>query len=184
MLADRRDRRARRRHRRRRRTVAGCERPSRRPRSTGSRAARSAATRCSTSTRPATSSCSSRPKGAIDEGRGDCNFDSSVAWSGDELPDATVTITGPDGDEVEIAPDDGVDYDAGGSQGSSIGTVTIEQDGDHLLRVASLTTMASMSASAANPNDRRGTHARRGTGIVGGRPRRGRAVDRDGASPG
>jgi hypothetical protein len=76
-------------------------------------------------------------KGAIDEARGNCDFDSSVAWSGDELPDATVTITGPDGDEVDIAPDDGVDYDAGGSQGSSIGTVTIEQDGDHLLHVES-----------------------------------------------
>ena len=76
-------------------------------------------------------------KGAIDEGRGDCGADSSVAWSGDELPDATVTLTGPDGDEIDIAPDDGVDYDAGGSQGSSIGTVTIEQPGDHLLRVES-----------------------------------------------
>jgi hypothetical protein len=75
--------------------------------------------------------------GAIDAGRGDCDVDSSVAWSGDELPDATVALTGPDGDDIEISPDDGVDYDASGSQGSSIGTVTIEQAGDHLLRVES-----------------------------------------------
>jgi len=76
-------------------------------------------------------------KGAIDESRGDCEADSSVDWSGDELPAATVTISGPDGEEIDIAPDDGVDYDAGGSQGTSIGTVTVEQDGDHLLRVES-----------------------------------------------
>ena len=110
-------------------------------------------------------------EGAIDEGRGDCDFDASVAWSGDELPDATVTLTGPDGEEVDIAPDDGVDYDAGGSQGSSIGTVTIEQDGDHLLRVESDDEGFYVSVGR-EPERRRGTHARRGTGIVGGRPRR------------
>ena len=76
-------------------------------------------------------------KGAIDEGRGDCDADTSVDWSSDDLPAATVTITGPDGEQVDITSDDGVDYDAGGSQGTSIGTVAIEQDGDHLLRVES-----------------------------------------------
>ena len=40
-------------------------------------------------------------KGAIDDGRGDCDADTSVDWSSDELPAATVTITGPDGDEVD-----------------------------------------------------------------------------------
>ena len=56
--------------------------------------------------------------------------DASVDWAGDELPAATVTLSNPDGDAVEITSDDGIDYDAGGSQGSSIGTVTIEQAGD------------------------------------------------------
>jgi hypothetical protein len=91
-------------------------------------------------------------EGAIGAGRGDCDVDSSVAWSGDDLPDATVTITGPDGDEIDIAPDDGVDYDAGGSQGSSIGTVTIDQDGDHLLRVESDDEGFYVSVGP-NPND-------------------------------
>jgi len=91
-------------------------------------------------------------EGAIDAVRGECNFDSTVDWSGDELPNATVTITGPDGEEVEIAPDDGVDYDAGGSQGSSIGTVTIEQSGDHLLRVQSDDEGFYVSVGP-NPND-------------------------------
>ncbi len=76
-------------------------------------------------------------KGAIGDSRGDCNADSSVDWTSAELPTATVTLSDPDGNELDIAQDDGIDYDAGGSQGSSIGTVTIEQGGDHLLRVES-----------------------------------------------
>ena len=76
-------------------------------------------------------------KGSLDVSRGDCAADASVDWAGDELPAANVTLSNPDGDAVEITSDDGIDYDAGGSQGSSIGTVTIEQAGDHLLRVES-----------------------------------------------
>ncbi len=76
-------------------------------------------------------------KGQIDASRGDCSADSSVDWSGADLPTVTVTLTDPDGTEVDISNDDGVDYDAGGSQGSSIGKVAIEQAGDHLLRVES-----------------------------------------------
>lgn len=76
-------------------------------------------------------------KGSIGDSRGDCNAASTVDYSGDEPPAATVTLTDPDGAEVDIVADDGIDYDTGGSQGSSIGTVTIDQGGDHLLRVES-----------------------------------------------
>src|SRR4051794_40207165 len=73
-------------------------------------------------------------KGSIGDSRGDCNADTTVDWTGDQLPSATVTLSDPDGDELDITQDDGIDYDTGGSKGSSIGTVTIAQAGDHLLR--------------------------------------------------
>ena len=74
-------------------------------------------------------------KGEIEDTRGDCNADTSVDRSDNDLPDVTVTLTDPDGAEIDITDDDGVSYDASGSAGSSIGAVTIDQAGDHLLRV-------------------------------------------------
>jgi len=76
-------------------------------------------------------------KGELDEVRGDCDVDTDIEWDGDELPSLTLTLLGPDGGEVQLDADDGVDYDTGTSAGTSVQSVDIEVPGDHTLRVES-----------------------------------------------
>lgn len=76
-------------------------------------------------------------KGELDEVRGDCDVDTDIEWDDDELPSLTLTLSGPDGGDVQLDADDGVEYDTGTSAGTSIQSVDIEVPGDHTLRVES-----------------------------------------------
>ena len=123
-------------------------------------------------------------KGSLDDGRGDCAADASVDWAGDELPAATVTLSDPDGDDGRARrPTTGSTTTPGGSQGSSIGTVTIEQAGDHLLRVESDDEGFYVSIGH-NPNDGVALMRIGAPGTAGGGHRRGRGADHDGAPSG
>lgn len=76
-------------------------------------------------------------KGELDDVRGDCDVDTQIEWTDDELPAVTLTLVGPEGDEVELESDDGVRYDTGSAAGTSIESVDIETSGDHVMRVES-----------------------------------------------
>jgi hypothetical protein len=76
-------------------------------------------------------------KGELDDVRGDCEVDTRIDWTSDELPTVTLTLADPEGSDVDLESDDGVSYDAGDAAGESIYSVDIETPGDHTLRVES-----------------------------------------------
>ena len=59
----------------------------------------SAATRCSTSTRTGTYLVFVETTGELDDVRGDCDADTDIDWTSDELPTVTLTLVDPDGDD-------------------------------------------------------------------------------------
>ncbi len=75
--------------------------------------------------------------GELDEVRGDCDADSEVGWDEEELPSVSLTLLSPDGDELELDPEDGVSYDTPAGAGESIQSAEVETPGDHVLRVES-----------------------------------------------
>lgn len=101
--------------------------------------------------------------GVVEDVRGDCEVDSEVARESDELPSVTLTLVGPEDDDIDLVPDDGVSYDAGGSSGESIESVVIESPGDHVLRVES-DDGGFVIAVGRDPND--GVMAIRGAAIA------------------
>lgn len=70
-----------------------------------------------------------------DDVRGDCVAPDDVDRNSGALPEVTVTVSDPDGAELAVETDDGVDYDTDSAAGASIGRITVEQAGDHLIRV-------------------------------------------------
>lgn len=75
--------------------------------------------------------------GQLDDVRGDCDVETEIAWEEDELPTVTLTLFGPDGNEVTLESDAGVDYDTGTATGRSVQSAQIDVPGDHTLRVES-----------------------------------------------
>ncbi len=92
--------------------------------------------------------------GTIEGVRGDCNVSGDFEWDGAEgdVPSAVLALTNQDGDEVELSPNAGVSYDSAGSVGSSVRSVTIDETGDHTLRVESSDGMFAI-AVGRDPND-------------------------------
>ncbi|MFT3855455.1 MAG: hypothetical protein QM733_22395 [Ilumatobacteraceae bacterium] len=62
--------------------------------------------------------------------------DRAFGRSDDEVPDQTLTLTGPDGQNVDLAGASGTTYDAGGFAGVQIATVQIDDAGEYELTVA------------------------------------------------
>jgi hypothetical protein len=62
--------------------------------------------------------------------------DRAFGRGSDEVPDQTLTLVGPDGNQVDVDDADGTTYDAGGFAGTQIGTVQIDDDGEYELTVA------------------------------------------------
>lgn len=72
-----------------------------------------------------------------DDVRGDCVAPHAVDRNSDAIPEVTVTVTDPNGNDVEFTADDGVDFDTDTAAGISIGRIAVEEEGDHLIRVES-----------------------------------------------
>jgi hypothetical protein len=75
--------------------------------------------------------------GQLDDVQGDCDVDTEITWTDDELPAVTLTLVGSDGDEVTLESDTGVDYDTATATGTSVQSAQIDVPGDHTLRVES-----------------------------------------------
>lgn len=64
-----------------------------------------------------------------------CSTSGSFDRDDDTVPDQTLTLTDPDGNDVDITNASGVSYDAGGFVGEQIGEVEIDAKGDYVLAV-------------------------------------------------
>ena len=73
--------------------------------------------------------------GRIAELRGDC--DTPGAYDLPQVPSVDVLVTDPDGAPLEVVPVTGVDYDRAGFEGVSLGTITVTEATDHVIRVQS-----------------------------------------------
>ena len=74
--------------------------------------------------------------GTVDDLGGGCPNTGDFDRADDTVPDQSLTLTDPDGDDVTIDDASGVDYDAGGFAGSQIGSVDIDVAGDYELTVS------------------------------------------------
>lgn len=75
--------------------------------------------------------------GEVGELDGDCGRDDRSYDLEDETPRVQLTLVGPAGDEVDLDRADGPNYDRGGSSGSGVRTVDIDDAGEYVLTVAS-----------------------------------------------
>jgi len=74
--------------------------------------------------------------GAVGDLDGDCEADDrSYELDSDELPRVQLTLVGPGGDEVDLDRADGPSYDRGGSSGSGVRSVDIDDAGEYVLTV-------------------------------------------------
>jgi hypothetical protein len=91
--------------------------------------------------------------GSIGEVRGDCsNTDADYEFAGNDLPDVDVVLQNEAGDTIDLTPDSGNEYDAGGAVGQSIATVQIDQPGDYDITVTSADSDFAI-AIGKNPKD-------------------------------
>lgn len=94
--------------------------------------------------------------------------DRAFGRSDDEVPDQTLTLTGPDGQRVDIDDASGTTYDAGGFAGAQIGTVQIDDAGEYELTVAPDDADDTDYAIAVgkDPTANEGTLRLAGTGLI------------------
>jgi hypothetical protein len=69
---------------------------------------------------------------------GDCVADGTYGVLGEGLPELSLEMTSPVGDDVELTDASGTTYDADGFTGQSVRTFRVETPGDHMLRVEAL----------------------------------------------
>jgi hypothetical protein len=71
--------------------------------------------------------------GEAEELSGDCEQRGS--YDRDDVPDVALVLVDPDGVEVDILASSGTDYDTGDFAGTSIGAITIDEPGEHVMTV-------------------------------------------------
>jgi hypothetical protein len=74
--------------------------------------------------------------GEFDQLAGACDAELEYDRDPEDVPVVDLTLSGPDGDDIEIDDKTGVDYDVDGFVGSAVGEVQIDSTGDHVLTVA------------------------------------------------
>ncbi len=86
---------------------------------------------------------------------GDCGATGEYEVSGDDLPPVTLTLTDPSGDDVALDSRAGISYDTAGYVGTSVRSFTVDETGDHRLRVETpgSSGVAFAAAVGRNPSD-------------------------------
>jgi hypothetical protein len=89
--------------------------------------------------------------GELGDLRGDCDAD--VRYARDDEPDVELVFRDPDGGDVVVTSVSEPHYDTGTYVGRAVGTVEIEQAGDHVLTVAGDGEEAFAVAVGGDPDD-------------------------------
>lgn len=76
-------------------------------------------------------------RGRVDQLDGGCEAPTTYDRRTATTPDATIELTGPDGDQVAIDSSEAAGYDTDQFTGEPVGEVRIETSGRHLVRVTS-----------------------------------------------
>ncbi len=84
---------------------------------------------------------------------GACDAPQQYDRDADDVPAVEVTLRNPDGDVIGLDDSAEVSYDVDGFVGTSIGTVQIESEGDHVLTVAPVDGETFAVAVGREPNE-------------------------------